>query len=208
MSMPMSPDSTTTNDCSLTEQQVHEIESIFRAFNPSLSGFIDITTFEQMCHSLGFRAHLLEIQNKIGGLMQQQHQHQHQPRIAGMMTEDASINSINERTKSQVDLSMAVQLLSQMGYAHRKVDDEMKIYFRLLDVDGKGFITLDDLRRLQNEMNEICRNINNSVVEVVGDISLQAMIDQFDVNHNGVIDFDEFKNILSPILNASTEGKS
>ncbi|KAL3765988.1 hypothetical protein ACHAWU_002703 [Discostella pseudostelligera] len=200
----MSPHSTTTNDCSLTERQVHEIESIFRAFNPSLSGFIDITTFERMCHSLGFRVHLSEIQNKIGDLRQQQQQ----PRIAGMMTEDESINSINERTKSHVDLSMAVQLLSQMGYAHRKVDDEMKIYFHLLDVDGKGFITHADLRRLQNEMNEIYRNSNDSVVEVVRDISLQAMIDQFDVNHNGVIDFDEFKNILSPILNASTEGKS
>lgn len=194
-----------TNISSLTKDLTHErIQTIFRAFDPNLSGYIDVHTFEVMCHSLGLRVDLMEIQTLLEDSTR-------------MKTEDANINiqTPNDERKinyHRIDLSTAKQLLTKLGYAHRKVDDEMKMYFRSLDIGNKGYITLEDLRRLQSEVNKYERkeiNTKNSggdvgsVVEEVGDISLQAMIDLFDVNHNGVIDYDEFSNILGPSLFSS-----
>ncbi len=181
---------------------MNEIQTIFRAFNPSLSGYIDISTFERMCHSLGFRVEQSEIQERI-------------LRLANIHIEVGANNITSapsdERNMHQIDLSMAARLLSQLGYAHRNIDDEMKMYFRLFDVGNKGYVTVDDLRQFQVEVTAFDRKDNGDgedvaagAMMVVGGSSLKAMIDQFDVNHDGVIDYDEFKNLLSPILSLSS----
>lgn len=200
--------STTINNSSLTKPHISEIQTIFRAYNPNLSGYIDVKTFETMCHSLGFRADSTKINNCLDDILKK---------------EDANENFNPPRkernTNYQIDLSMAIHLLTQMGYAHRNADDEMKMYFRSLDVGNKGYVSLEDLRRLQIDAKEFERtyaSIKNhdtpsdpdvvqehdraGVVVSVGESSLQAMIDQFDINHDGVIDYDEFRYILSPII--------
>jgi hypothetical protein len=87
----------------LTEQQMNEIQTIFRAFNPSLSGYIDISTFERMCHSLGFRVEQSEIQERI-------------LRLANIHIE-VGANKItsapsDERNMHQIDLSMAAVVVN------------------------------------------------------------------------------------------------
>ncbi len=178
----------------LTKGHISEIQTIFRAFNPNLSGYIDEKTFETMCHSLGFRVDLPEIHDRLEGILKK---------------EDANENIHPPRKEREnnypIDLSMAIHLLTQMEYAHRNVDDEMKMYFRSLDVDNKGYVSLEDLRRLQMDAKEFERrqasiNSHDTGVELVDESSLQAMIDQFDINHDGMIDYDEFRYILSSIL--------
>ena len=39
-----------------------------------------------------------------------------------------------------------------------------------------------------------------NVEDVINEETLQAMIEQFDENHDGVVDYDEFKQILKPIF--------
>ena len=181
---------------------MNEIQTIFRAFNPSLSGYIDVGTFEMMCHSLGFRVEQSEVQERILSL--------------GNIHIEVGANNItsapsDERNMHQIDLSMAARLLSQLGYAHRNIDNEIKMYFHLVDVSNKGYVTIEDLRQLQVEAAAFERKDDRygedaaaGAMMVVGGSSLKAMIDQFDVNHDGVIDYDEFKNLLSPILSLSS----
>ena len=125
----------------------------------------------------------------------------------GHMTDDATtINDANERR--QIDLPMAIDILAQSGYANRNEEDEMKMYFRILDHGNKGCITLEDLQRAQTEAKEAERELSigregsggGMGVGVVGDATLQAMIDQFDQNRDGVIDYEEFKRIMEPVI--------
>ena len=37
-------------------------------------------------------------------------------------------------------------------------------------------------------------------VEMLDDVMLQAMINEFDTNADSVLDFDEFKRLLAPII--------
>ena len=57
--------------------------------------------------------------------------------------------------------------------------------FALFDEDGKGRICLRDLRKVSAELGEtLC------------DEELQAMIDEFDDDHDGQISYDEFVTIM------------
>lgn len=106
-----------------------------------------------------------------------------------------------------IDLEMTIRILLQLGYAHRNDEDEMLMYYQLFDNNNKGFITLDDLQRICHEVKlaEEEMQIMNSYFEssVVGDSALSAMIEQFDDDHDGVIDYHEFRNILSLLGSSS-----
>lgn len=122
---------------------------------------------------------------------QERHQGRHQAIVDGTMEA-----SVSERRR--IDLSTAVQILSQKGYANRSEEEETQMYFRIFDGGNKGYITLEDLKRVQNEVKEAEREMNISStgdVGIVGDATLQAMMDQFDHNGDGVIDYEEFRNI-------------
>ena len=56
---------------------------------------------------------------------------------------------------------------------------------------------------MQNEVKEAEREMNigsTGDVGIVGDAMLQAMMDQFDHNGDGVIDSEEFRNIKNVLL--------
>jgi Ca2+-binding EF-hand superfamily protein len=120
------------------------------------------------------------------------------------INDDATDNDdVGEEGNLKIDLEMTIRILLQLGYAHRNADDEILMYYQLFDNNNKGFITLDDLRRIRDEVNtaEEEMQIMTSYLEssVAGDDALSAMIDQFDDNHDGVIDYHEFKSILSSL---------
>ena len=115
--------------------QIREITTIFQLFNPTLSGYLDIETFEVMMLSLGYRVTTQDIVD----IMQD---------ISSSCSSDdpETTDAINNQ---RIDLSMAMQILARQGYAtkERKSEDEMRIYFRLFDVSDKGYITVGDLKR-------------------------------------------------------------
>ncbi|KAL7540675.1 hypothetical protein ACHAXR_010295 [Thalassiosira sp. AJA248-18] len=188
----------------LSDRQLREITTVFQIFDPTLSGYIDEPTFEVMVRSLGFRLSQVEIVGMVELLWEERQQQVLQQQE---QADDATTNH-NANERRRIDLSTAVQILSQKGYANRNEDDEMHIYFRIFDGGNKGYITLEDLQRVQKEADEAGKEMNigstgsSSGMDngAVGDDTLKAMIEQFDHNRDGVIDYEEFKNILEPVL--------
>lgn len=177
--------------------------TVFQIFDPTLSGIIDVPTFEVMVRSLGFRMTGVEIAGKVE-MIWEERQQQKGGQAAG--NDDATAEE-----RRRIDLPMAIQILSQTGYARRNTEDEMQLYFRIFDHGNKGCVTLEDLKRVQNEVRETENDMNLGLDSnssgndgcVVGDATLQAMIDQFDQNRDGVIDYEEFKTIMEPMLSCS-----
>lgn len=109
-----------------------------------------------------------------------------------------------------IDLALATRILLQLGHARRNGEEEMRAYFGTLDGGNKGFVTLEDLRRVRDEVGVAERELMDVVGSgssdadfiggVVGDAALRAMIEQFDVDCDGVVDYREFRNVLSPFL--------
>ena len=113
---------------------------------------------------------------------------------------------------TRIDLPMAAEILAGRGYASRSVDHEMKMYFRIFDGGNKGHVTLEDLRRVRGEVRAVEGEMGFSVGSEseesvsaggVGEAALRAMIEQFDRNNDGKIDYDEFKSVMEPILSDS-----
>jgi len=70
-------------------------------------------------------------------------------------------------------------------FADRNPEDEIKKAFALFDDDQSGSIHVRNLRRVARELGE-----------QLSDEELQAMIDEFDKNGDGVIDLEEFMSIM------------
>ena len=192
-------DDDTTTTYGLSDHHVAEIKHIFQIFDPTLSGYIDISTFETLLHSLGFRVtqdDIVELINIIWDERQNSHS------VSGF------VNNISDKRtqQQQIDIQMVMQILSNMGYAKRDTEEELRTYFHLFDGGDKGYITVDDLQRVQNEVaNGVDAQLSGDDttvggVNVVGSDMLQAMIDQFDGGNKGCISYDEFKMILQPVL--------
>jgi centrin-3 len=71
--------------------------------------------------------------------------------------------------------------------AHREPLEELRKAFALLDDDHTGKINLKNLRRVARELGES-----------MTDDELQAMIDEFDTDHDGQISEAEFIAIMDP----------
>lgn len=63
--------------------------------------------------------------------------------------------------------------------------EEIERAFRLFDVEGKQAISLDNLKRVAQELHE---NIDEG--------ELEAMIDEFDLDGDGLISLEEFVSIM------------
>jgi len=73
-------------------------------------------------------------------------------------------------------------------------------------VNDKGYIIVEDLKRVQQEAVQLEQEMmitssdGSSRATTVSDEFVQAIIDKFDVNSTGAIEFEEFRRILHPIL--------
>mmetsp|Transcript_22535 Transcript_22535/g.48550 ORF Transcript_22535/g.48550 Transcript_22535/m.48550 type:complete len:231 (+) Transcript_22535:83-775(+) len=193
-----------TSLSSLSDRHLREIQTVFQIFDPDLSGRMDVPTFEVMARSLGFRMTRMEIAGMVEMLWEE--------RRNDVVAARDEVVSADERRP--IDLSTAIQILSQRGYAYRSEEDEMRMYFRIFDGGNKGYITLEDLKRVQDEARAAEREMDIGAagsgmdVGAVGDATLEAMIEQFDRNRDGVIDYEEFKNVLEPVLTLSADSSS
>ena len=64
---------------------------------------------------------------------------------------------------------------------------EIKSVFCLFDIDHKGYITFDNLKQISQEMGD-----------PLNDEDLEFMIEKFDKDHDGKINFQEFFDIMDP----------
>ena len=169
----------------LSKHQFNEIKTIFQLYDPSLSGYVDIPTFELMLHSLGYRITQSDIVSILDDIL---------------VLSDEDTNGASASSSTRIDLQLAIQILVTKGYTTNRrnsssIEDEIQTYFQSFDCNNKGYITLHDLKRVHKEVAEQHDNDDGS-----NDEMLQSMINQFDTNHNGVIGYDEFKTILKPVL--------
>lgn len=84
----------------------------------------------------------------------------------------------------QIEYLDFVDIMTQK-MADRDPDEEIRKAFALFDEDQSGSISVKNLRRVARELGE-----------VLNDDELQAMIDEFDTNQDGVIDEQEFMKIM------------
>lgn len=70
-------------------------------------------------------------------------------------------------------------------YAERDPEAEIRKAFELFDDDHTGKISLKNMRRVARELGE-----------QLGDEELQAMIDEFDRDQDGMISLEEFTHIM------------
>ena len=108
---------------------------------------------------------------------------------------------------AMIDLALATRILMRRGRVRDGEDGEARAYFGLFDGGGKGYITLEDLRRVRDEVGEAEREMLSDAADngdtgavVVEDAALRRMIEQFDDDRDGAIDYREFGNLLSPLL--------
>lgn len=114
---------------------------------------------------------------------------------------------MHPRGERWIDLSMTISILAKRGYGKRSTSDEVQMYFRLFDRDNKGYITLNDLTRVQSEIEDVQNELTIEMGDLdvmqfrsVGDATLKLMIDEFDMNKDGVINLEEFCRVVEPIL--------
>jgi len=68
-------------------------------------------------------------------------------------------------------------------------NDEMLKAFKLFDEEGKGTITIENLRRVAKDLGE-----------VITEEELQQMIDEADEDHDGAVNQTEFIKIMNTTL--------
>jgi Ca2+-binding EF-hand superfamily protein len=192
-----------------SSQLLREITTIFQLFNPTLSGYLDVETFEVMMLSLGYRVTRQEIVGMVRDILLSCRDERDNAQDVFLQDENPS-----STTTTIIDLSMAIEILSRKGYAtqQRNSEEEARIYFGLFDVQNKGYITVEDLKRVQLEAVQLEQKMlsssstssssfaeSNSLM-CSTDEFVQAILDKFDVNSTGAIEFEEFRRIVNPIL--------
>jgi Ca2+-binding EF-hand superfamily protein len=186
---------------SLSQRQIAEIQTAFRLFDPNLNGYIDPPSFEVMARSLGFRMSKVQIL----GMVESAWEERLQQNVHGV-NEQSEEATTEERRR--IDLSTAIYILSKKGYSNRNASDEMYMYFRIFDRDNKGCITLEDLTRAHSEIVQTEKELRQEFGELdvldsywnVNEETLKLMIEEFDGDGDGVIDFEEFKRVVQPLL--------
>ncbi|KAH7824384.1 centrin [Monocercomonoides exilis] len=83
-----------------------------------------------------------------------------------------------------IDYDSFVEIITSK-FSERNPEDEMRKAFAIFDEDHTGKITLKQLRRIAKELGE-----------ELSDSELQAMIDEFDKDQDGVINENEFIEIM------------
>jgi centrin-3 len=109
------------------------------------------------------------------------------------MVFDVSKNEINEIMETKdpdntgtINFQVFREIIGEK-MAQRDPLEEIRKAFVLFDDDNTGRITLKNLKRVARELGE-----------TMADDELQAMIDEFDLDHDGAISEQEFIAIMDP----------
>lgn len=141
----------------LVDAQREEIREAFMLFDLNKDGFIDFHELKVALKALGFEKSKQE--------------------VLAILRDNGENDMINYEAFYDVTASMMLT---------RDPIDEIKRAFRLFDIDNKGKILLQDLRRVVKDLGE------NLTTE-----EMQGMIDEFDMDDDGYINEAEFIKICS-----------
>lgn len=169
----------------LTEEQREEINEAFQLFDLDRDGHIDYHEFKVAMKALGFEPSKQEIMELLrthgvdaatlrsgGGI----------GKAKGIAGGTGAIGTVGSGRR-YLSLSAFQALMAGM-ISRRDPQTEILRAFELFDADGKGSITLADLRRVARELGE-----------GLSDEELVAMIEEFDMDGDGAISRDDFIGI-------------
>ncbi|CAM9344701.1 unnamed protein product [Pylaiella littoralis] len=143
----------------LTAGQKREVDDAFALFDYAKTGVLGLHEVKVLIRALGFPVRRSEV-----------------PLIVHRADPDSD---------GQVDLP-TFRLIMEARYAKLDPEEEIRKAFRLFDIEGTGKITVENLRRVSEELGDN-----------LGDRELQAMIDEFDKNLNGSVCLEEFVHIMN-----------
>jgi len=146
----------------LSEEQIKEIKDAFNLFDTDGSGSIDAKELQVAMTALGFEPKKEEIQQMIAGIDKDGSGTIEFEEFLAMMTEKMEGKDSNE---------------------------EMIKAFKMFDEEGKGKITIENLRRVAKDLGEI-----------ISEEELHQMIDEADEDHDGAVNQVEFIKIMKTNL--------
>ena len=98
---------------------------------------------------------------------------------------EAVVQTLDSDGDGLLSLEDFVKLMEGEGEGEEEKMKELREAFKMYDIDGCGYITAKSLKRMLSRLGE-----KKSVDEC------KVMINQFDLNGDGVLSFDEFKVMM------------
>ncbi|PYH84310.1 EF-hand [Aspergillus uvarum CBS 121591] len=183
----------------LTEEQREEINEAFTLFDLDRDRHLDYHELRVAFRALGFslpKQELISLLTTYGvprPQVQQQQQQQQQPQAAGQSAQQAAqpqplqkSSSTNPQHPSNLLMPLsAFQAVTALKILERDPRDEILRAFELFDEGGKGYIDLEDLRRVARELGETG----------LEEEELRAMIEEFDLEGVGGVTKEAFVSI-------------
>jgi len=170
----------------ITEEQREEINEAFSLFDLDKDGHIDYHELKVALKALGFDLSKQEILAMLqaNGFPASTIHHNSNSKLP--------VHDPGQQQQSASFLGPSRLLLPRNAFVHlaalrvynRKPEEEINRAFELFDMDNKGRIDLEDLRRVARELGEGLQ-----------DEELQAMIEEFDIRGEGGIDREAFLGI-------------
>ncbi|XP_006814321.1 uncharacterized protein LOC102804730 [Saccoglossus kowalevskii] len=143
----------------LTSQEIQDLKLVFDTFDRDHKGCIDSDDLRRAMRALGFKLTPRELDEMIADLDNDQ---------KGLVTFNDFLEFI----------------VNKQGNA-RDIYDEIVQGFNMIDTDGKGHVTFDDIRTSSDEHGLW-----------YSDVMIREMIHEADLNGDHVIDKEEFINIM------------
>jgi Ca2+-binding EF-hand superfamily protein len=171
----------------LSPKYIQEITSSFHIFDETKTGYISPNCLKLLLRSFGIRvsrttvySHILEEKKRLNIL------------------ENRNFNKNYDH--DDVDLQMCISIIERhYPREDRELVLESKLNFKLF-AGSKGYIALEDIKRIVNEINEGFNDNDNHTQLQKLDIDpelMKEMIEEFDCNCDGVISYEEFDKIMN-----------
>jgi len=179
----------------LSPKYIQEITSSFQIFDETKTGYISPNCLKLLLRSFGIRisrttvySHILEEKKRLSVL------------------ENRTFNNKNY-DHDDVDLQICISIIERhYPKEDRELVLESKLNFKLI-AGTKGYITVEDIKRIVDEINVWCKDNNNNNNNDNGSHSglqtldidpelMKNMIEEFDCNCDGVISYEEFDKIM------------
>ncbi|KAK4133645.1 EF-hand [Trichocladium antarcticum] len=154
----------------LSDEQKTRINEAFDLFDANKDGLLSYEEFRFVLRALGFELPKAQTYDLLL-------RHGQKP---GSWAHDGECAPVYRLFSLATAQALAGTLVRQ-----RDPREELRRAFRLFDVDGKGMITQDDLRK-------VCQQVGNNIP----DADIVAMVEEFDSSGKGGVDEDEFLRLM------------
>lgn len=152
-------DNARTRNIGITPEQEAEFREAFDLFDADGSGCIDMTEMRVAMRALGFQYSIEEVRTMLEG-----------------------VDDPDDKSDLIIHYNEFLSFMTTKAET-REPKEVIKEVFDLLDVNKKGKISLDDMKRASTSL-----NLNSTL----GEETLVRMLELADVNGDGVVDINDF----------------